>query len=105
MASRRKDLSRATRLYRSFREASPTRAKSISLSLPKALTVMGRVSAIEYETTHGSESKAYRHKFSSSARPLLCASGNKGQLYLLRGSFRATARGIVDIDSRGREEK
>ncbi len=98
-------LQKAKRLYRNFREAEPTRVKRVTVSLPRALAVVGRVSAIEYDTTHGGSLKLYRHVFAAGSRPLLAAGPSDGQLYLLKGRFRVTARGIVDLDSKRRELK
>ena len=93
---------RAEKLYESFRERKPTRYGVVRIpSAPKALMVLGYCSAIEYETTHG-RAQGYRHKFHASSRPLLASDGKR--LYLVKGRFRITSRGIVDILANGREE-
>lgn len=94
----------AKRLYRRFREREPTRARRVTITLPKSLTVMGRILAVEYATTHGDKSVAYKHKFAPGSRPLFCADPRSGKIFLVGGRYRVTSRGIVDIDSRGRQE-
>lgn len=97
MSTKRK----AEAIYRGFREREPTRYGSVTLPNPKALAVLGYASAIEYETTRGA-AQGYRHKFHVSARPLLATDGRN--LYLIKGKFRVTSRGIVDLTRNGREE-
>lgn len=97
------DLARAKKLYRAFREDEPRKVKRMSFTMPRAVMVMGRADFIGYTTTHRGKSQAYKHTFASGSRPLLCTDGRR--LYLLQGRFRVTGRGIVDIDSSGREEK
>lgn len=97
----------ARRLYRGFREAKPSRTVRVAFVMPKALFAMGTVDAIEYTTTHGSGSKRraqpYRHDFAPGSKPLLIAGTQEGQLFLLRGRFKVTARGIVDLSPRRRQ--
>lgn len=94
---------KAKTLYEKFRESKATRARTITVKLPKAVAIMGYCNAIEYETTHGGKAQAYRHKFAKGSRALLCAGPGKNQLYLIGGRFRVTERGIVDLTPRGRE--
>lgn len=90
-------------LYRKFREAEPQRVRRVTIEIPEALMTMGRVSAIEYETTHGGKTQAYRHDFVPGSRPTIAASGKRNGLFLLGGRYHVTERGIVDLDPRGRE--
>lgn len=97
-ANPRSDLGRAQHLYRNFR-GRDGKVSRISFKMPRALTVMGYADFIGY-TVPGIA--PYKHTFSVGARPILCTDGRR--LYLLRGRIRVTSRGIVDLDSRGREE-
>jgi hypothetical protein len=94
---------KAKSLYEKFREAPASRARKITVRLPKAVAIMGYCNAIEYETSHGGRAQGYKHKFAKGSRPLLCAGPGKGQLYLIGGRFHVTERGIVDLTPRGRE--
>lgn len=96
---------KAKRLYRGFREREPKRTRRVSVTLPKSLTVMGRMLAIEYSTTHDGKAVAYKHQFAPGSRPLFCADPRTGKIFLIGGRYRVTSRGIVDINARGREEK
>lgn len=99
----RKHLKQATGLYRKFREADPKRVRAITVKLPGAVMTMGRISAIEYETTHNGVSQGYRHDFTPGSRPLLTASPKRNGLFVYGGRYHVTDRGIVDLDPKGRE--
>lgn len=99
----KKDLTRAKRLYRQFREEKPKRARVVRITLPKVAMIMGHARSIDYDTTHKGKTHLYRHTFAPGSRPLLVAGTRRGQLFLISGRFHVTARGIVDLDPRGRE--
>lgn len=98
-----KDVRNAQKLFSSFREAPAKRARVVRIRLPKAAAVIGKVRAIEYDTTHGGRSTLYRHDFASGSAPLLVAGAGDDQLYLVEGRYHFTERGIVDQDAAGRE--
>lgn len=60
--------------------------------------VLGELNAVEYDTPTG---KPYRHVFARGSRPLLASDGRR--LYILKGRYRVTGRGIVDLTARGLE--
>jgi hypothetical protein len=93
----------AVGLYKKFREADPEKVRAVKIDLPTAVMTMGRVSAIEYETTHDGTSQGYRHDFTPGSRPTLAASPRKNGLLLIGGRYHVTDRGIVDLDPAGRE--
>lgn len=96
------ELQRAARLYRAFREAPPQRARSVRVDLPKAVARIGTVEFIGYMTTHGGKVSLYVHDFAPGSRPALYAGTRRNQLYMFGGRFKVTARGITDLDARGR---
>lgn len=105
-----KEVARAARLYKKFREQAPRRALRVQVRIPKAVTVMGYLRAVEYDTTHLDDEgkrlvgQGYRHTFAPGSRPLLCAvPGKPGQLFVIGGRFHITERGIVDLDPKGKE--
>jgi hypothetical protein len=98
-----RELKRAAKLYRDFREETPRRAKTVRVTLPKVAMIMGHVRAIEYDTTHAGKTHLYKHTFAAGSRPLLVAGTRNGQLYLIGGRYHVTDRGIVDLDSAHRE--
>jgi hypothetical protein len=102
VSARRQALERAGRLYRAFREDSPREVKRLTVTIPKAVAVMGYCEFVGYLTTHRGKVALYIHEFAPGSRPLLCAGTGRGQLYLLGGRFKVTGRGITDQDASGR---
>lgn len=98
----KKDVQRAESIYRGFREATPKRARVVRIRLPKSAAVIGKIRAVEYDTTHKGRATLYRHDFAHGSAPLLVA-GADGRVYLIEGHYHFTDRGIVDLDARGRE--
>ena len=101
------DVKKAMKLYEEFREAKPKRGRTIEIEMPKVLMVMGNVRFIGYDTTRKGKTELYKHDFAAGSRPLLCADGASGQLFIVGGRYHVTAggdlAGIVDIDARGKE--
>lgn len=100
-----REVKNAKHLYESFRESPANRARVVRVRLPKAAAIVGKVRAIEYDTTHGGRATLYRHDFTRGSAPLLVAGTADGQLYLIEGRYHFTERGIVDIDAGGRDLK
>jgi len=99
----KRELKKAYRLYEDFREEKPKRGRRIEFAVPKAVMIMGTVRAIDYDTTRSKKTELYRHEFAPGSRPLLCADGKTGQLFIIEGRYHVTDRGIVDLDGSGRE--
>lgn len=91
------------KLFRSFREREPSRAKILDIDIPDAVMVMGPIEFIGYRTSHGKKTVLYTHEFAPGSRPLLCAGPDDCQLVIVGGRYRVTERGIVDLDARGNE--
>jgi hypothetical protein len=102
-ATNKKDVEKAAKLYEEFREEKPKRGRVVEFDMPKAVMIMGNINAIEYDTTRRGKVEKYRHDFASGSRPLLCADGKSGQLFIIEGRYHVTERGIVDLDGKGRE--
>lgn len=99
----RRDVEKATQLFREFREEPPKRGRVVEFEMPKVVMIMGNVKAIEYDTTRGRKLELYRHDFAAGSRPLLCADAKNGQLFIVEGRYHVTERGIVDLSSDGKE--
>lgn len=93
----------AVELYRKFREREPERIRGIELKVPKMLMSIGRLNFVGYTTTHGKETVLYKHVFDPVAEPLLTASADGRQLFIIGGRYNFTEDGIVDRDIHGRE--
>lgn len=99
----REDYEKAYKLYHRFREKVPDRGRAVEFEMPTVLMVMGNVFEIKYDTTRRGKTEKYHHTFAEGSRPVLCADGKTGQLFLVEGRYHVTPRGIVDLDARGRE--
>lgn len=92
---------RAVALYRNFRGREPRKIGAVSVPPnPRAVMVLGYLNSLAYDSTGDVGPRG--HKFAPGSRPLLCSDGKR--LYILRGRFKVTSRGIVDLDGRGIEE-
>lgn len=100
---KQKDFRGAFRLYEKFREATPKTAKRVNVRVPKTVMHMGDVEYIGYRTTHGRKVVHYHHDFAVGSRPVLAAGPGHNELVLIGGRYHVTDRGIVDLDTRGRE--
>jgi hypothetical protein len=98
-----RDVKKAMKLYKEFREASPRRAFAVDIEIPTALMSIGNVQFIGYDTTRRGKTELYKHDFAPGSRPVLCADGKTGQLFIIGGRYHVTARGIVDLDPKGKE--
>jgi len=101
--SNHRDVKKALKLYQEFREAPPKRGRTIEVEMPTVLMVMGNVRFIGYDTTRRGKTELYKHDFAAGSRPLLCADGQSGQLFIVEGRYHVTPRGIVDLDANGKE--
>jgi len=100
---RHRDVKKALKLYTEFREAQPERGRQIELEMPKVLMVLGNVRFIGYDTTRRGKTELYKHDFAAGSRPILCADGETGKLFIIEGRYHVTPRGIVDLDPKGKE--
>jgi len=92
----RSKIRKATKLYEDFRDQPGT--DIIEMEQPDFSTgmVIGRLSAVEYDTVRAGKRENYRHKFKKSASPLLCVTSDGKTLFTVEGGFTFTERGIVD---------
>lgn len=97
-----RELEQAAELYRDFRERGIGQLKRRQIDWPKVSVHIGRVLAVEYETTHGEQPERYRHDFAAWARPEFNASADGRLLLILPGNFVFTERGILDTRQPGR---
>jgi len=98
-----RELERAIRLHKSFRERAPTRARHVKIDLPEVAVIMGYLDAVSYTTTHNGKTHRYKHTFKRGSKPTLVAGTRDGQLLIVGGRFRVTGRGIVDLTHHRRE--
>ncbi|MDE2021017.1 MAG: hypothetical protein KGJ13_11825 [Patescibacteria group bacterium] len=90
-------VSRAGNLYREFSGHEPDETETIEIpEMPRAVLVIGELEGVIYSTVRDDVGERYIHRFKKSSRPLLCASPDGEQLFIVGGSFEFTDRGIVD---------
>ena len=93
---RRDAIDAAGRLYEQFTGMPADEIVSAHLQLPRALTMIGTVRAIAYETVREGQAERYVHEFRSRSRPLLAVSPDGTQLFLVGGNYCFGDRGIID---------
>jgi hypothetical protein len=111
-------MSDARKVYRDFRGRNPARETgtgvrfgsrwltapgSLNILIPESMAVIGHVNAIEYDSTRDGPAVFARHDFAPGSRPILAAGSGRGQIFLIGTRYHFTERGIVDIDSAGRD--
>jgi hypothetical protein len=89
-------ISHAIKLYENFSGHTPEFVDSYRLPVFDVALKVGDVLGILYETVRDGKTETYIHKFKKAARPLLTASFDGKNLYLLGGAYTFTERGIVD---------
>lgn len=101
LTGKQRELELAAQLYGDFRERSVGRLKRRQVDWPSVSVHVGRVLAIEYETSHGEQPVKYRHTFKKWARPELNVSADGRLALILPGNFVFTARGFIDTRKPG----
>jgi len=85
----------AERLFRDFHDREPTSddIARIDMRSPETVLVIGELDGLIYRAEDSEE--PYIHRFKKSDRPLLLASSDGRQLYILKGGYKFTDRGII----------
>lgn len=65
-------------------------------ALPEVALVVGYLDGVMYTTVRDGKTERYLHQFEKQSRPLLLASDDGKQLFILGGGYDFTDRGIVD---------
>lgn len=85
----------ATR-YEQFTGHEAKSGKRVNLPRDTVALAIGPLLGVAYATIRDGKREKYFHEFSPKAQPLLAVSHDGRRLYLLRGAYRFTDRGIVD---------
>lgn len=85
----------AINLFREFhgREPDTDDIACVDMGGPETVLVIGELDGIIYRTEDSAE--PYIHRFKKSDRPLLLCSSDGLQLYILKGGYEFTERGII----------
>jgi len=86
-------VSKAKKLFKAFNGRSPEFLDTVHIKDYKTLVYIGPCLEIAYLADDGN---SYRHVFRRSSRPQLAVSADGKQLFLLKGRYKFTGRGITD---------
>ncbi|MHB1798929.1 MAG: hypothetical protein ACYCUI_11585 [Vulcanimicrobiaceae bacterium] len=87
-------IERAVTLYQRFTGHEPRRLTTAKLPLYGELMRIGTLIGVAYEATRDGETARYYHEFRT-RRPMLAASWDGRQLYIIGGAYEMTDEGIV----------
>lgn len=86
----------AAELFEDFTGHDPEYIDTIDLPIHDVGLIVGECLGIMYETVRDGKREQYVHKFKKKARPVLAASFDGSQLYVLAGAYTFTPAGITD---------
>lgn len=84
---------KALTLFKKFHGIDADNTDIVNLNNYDVVVNIGECTHIAYESLDG---KNYIHKFKKKSRPILAVSSDGKQLFLLKGKYKFTDRGIVD---------
>lgn len=91
-----KKIEAAISLYENFSGERPRFVDRVRLPVDTVVMAIGQLDAVMYSTVRDGKKEKYIHKFRKGSRPVLAASSDGKQLYILAGGYQFTDRGIVD---------
>lgn len=98
------EVQRAADLYHDFTGHTDLKAVKIKAPrVPKAMLAIGYCDGVLYSTVRDGNAEKYIHRFAKNSRPLLTASPDGKQLFMLGGAYDFTERGIVDKTTKRRK--
>lgn len=86
----------AATLYVQFRGEEPEAIDSVRLTVSPVMLLIGELDGVLYTTRREGKMESYVHRFKKKSRPLLAASHDGKQLYILGGEYAFTDAGIID---------
>lgn len=92
----REKIVKAIDLYRRFSGDDPQYIDRVDHPVHPVVMEVGKLEGVMYETTRDGVREKYFHRFAKNARPLLVASFDGSQLYIVGGQYDFTEDGIVD---------
>ncbi len=95
-ANTKRRVLKAIDLFRRFRGDDPEYIDRMTLPTTDVAMLIGHCDGVLYTTVRDGVTEKYIHKFTGKSRPLLIASWDGKQLYLLGGAYNFTDEGIVD---------
>lgn len=92
----RGEIDKAQRIFTSFSGHELDREYHIKLPDDDVVFAFGEVWSIGYHALRDGAREKYLHEFQQKSRPILASNLSGDQLYLIGGSYKFGARGIVD---------
>ena len=91
-----KEIVQAIDLFRAFRGDEPEHIDTFEYPVHTTLMLIGELDGVLYTTIRDGSKESYIHEFAKKSRPLLAASFDGSQAYILGGGYDFTDRGFVD---------
>lgn len=92
----RRQVNKAIRLFKRFREEEPEFIDEIPMEFPKVAMLIGDLDSIFYTTSRGGKVEHYEHKFTGKTKPLLVSSWDGKFIFAVPGTYDFTKDGIKD---------
>lgn len=94
--NQRAKIKEAARRYADFTGHDPESLEVVELPNNDTAFKIGELDGVLYTTVRDGKKESYIHEFKARSRPLLAASFDGENLYVLNGEYAFTDRGIVD---------
>lgn len=89
-------VTKAMKLYNDFTGENPRFIDEWQVEIPAAAMQIGKITGIMYTTRMDGRQQEFLHEFTGRSRPILAASADGNQLFVLGGEYHFSERGIVD---------
>ncbi len=86
----------AAKLYVDFRGEEPRFIEQVTLEVSPVMLLIGELDGVLYTTRRDGRRESYVHKFAKKSRPLLAASHDGHQIYIIGGRYEFKETGIID---------
>lgn len=94
--SSRARIKEAARRYADFTGHEPEALHVVEIPKADTAFAVGQLDGVLYTTIRDGKKESYVHEFKARSRPLLAASFDGANLYILNGEYAFTDRGIED---------
>lgn len=95
-ATREQKVQNAMRLFERFRLEEPRFVDEVDAPICDVAMVIGHCDGVLYTTVRDGKTEKYVHDFAKKSRPILAASWDGKQLFILGGRYNFTQDGITD---------
>jgi len=96
MRQHRGKVEAAAKLYLQFRGEEPEFVEAVRMQVAPVMLLIGELDGVLYTTRREGKRESYIHKFKKESRPLLAASHDGSQIYIIGGRYEFSEAGIID---------